>query len=94
MPKRKRADLIAPGYAKARRAFIAAWDGPCWWCKRAPANEVDHVVPVDEGIDPTDQENWVGACKSCNSKRGAEYLNARRAETDKSRRKAVADNAR
>ena len=94
MAKTKRADLIAPGYAKARRAFIEAWDGPCWWCKRAPANEVDHVVPVDEGVDPTDQSNWVGACKSCNSKRGADYLNARRAETDKRRRKAVADNAR
>ena len=94
MPKRKRADLQAKGYWSNRRAFLAAWDGPCWWCKRAPANEVDHVIPVDEGIDPTDQGNWVGACKSCNAKRGADYLNARRAETDKRRRKAIADNAR
>jgi len=94
MPKRQRKDLQGSAYAARRRAFLEAWDGPCWWCKRAPANEVDHVIPVDEGIDPTDQGNWVGACKPCNTKRGADYLNARRAATEQRRRKAMADNAR
>lgn len=94
MPKRQRKDLQGSAYAARRRAFLEAWDGPCWWCKRAPANEIDHVIPVDEGIDPTDQGNWVGACKPCNTKRGADYLNARRAATEQRRRKAMADNAR
>ena len=46
MPKRQRKDLQGSAYAARRRAFLEAWDGPCWWCKRAVANEVDHVVPV------------------------------------------------
>ena len=71
MGKQRRKDLDDPGYRKARRRFISEWDGPCYWCKRAKATEVDHVIGVVHGIDPTDESNWVGACKKCNAKRGA-----------------------
>ena len=65
-------------YRRNRERFLTEWDGPCHWCRRAKAVEIDHVVPVDAGIDPTDQTNWVGSCKKCNAKRGADYLAAKR----------------
>jgi phage terminase large subunit-like protein len=71
MAKQRRKDLDDPGYRKARRRFMDEWDGPCHWCKRARATEVDHVVGVVHGIDPTDESNWVGSCKKCNARRGA-----------------------
>ena len=94
MAKVKRADLQSREYAKARRAFLQSWDAPCHWCNRAPAVEVDHVIPVDAGIDPKDQANWVGACKSCNAKRGADYLNQRRKVATAARNKAIGNKAR
>lgn len=50
----------------------------CYWCKKAPSTEVDHLIEFDAG--GSDEEtNLVGACKPCNSRRGATYVNRKRA---------------
>lgn len=51
--------------------------------------EIDHVIPVNAGIDPSDQTNWVGSCKKCNARRGAEHLAKKRAMQVQARSKAV-----
>jgi phage terminase large subunit-like protein len=86
-----RKDLASREYRAKRQRFLTEWDGPCFWCKRAKAVELDHVIPVDAGIDPTDEANWVGSCKKCNARRGAEYLAKRRANQVAARSKAVKD---
>ena len=47
------------------------------------------MIPVAAGIDPTDQGNWVGSCKKCNARRGAEHLAKTRANRVAARTKAV-----
>ena len=66
-------------YRRLRAAFLA--DNPvCAWCGHAPASTVDHLVPIDMGGDRNDVSRWVPACRSCNSRRGAQYGNAKRRE--------------
>ncbi|MGA1080740.1 MAG: HNH endonuclease [Steroidobacteraceae bacterium] len=84
-----RKDLKSREYQANRRRFLDEWDGPCHWCKRAKAVEVDHIIPVAAGIDPTEQGNWVGSCKKCNARRGAEHLARTRAQRVAARSKAV-----
>jgi len=64
-------------YRRLRAAFLAEHQ-LCAWCRRAPAETVDHLVPMDAGADRNDVTNWVPACRSCNSRRGAHYGNAKR----------------
>ena len=64
-------------YRRLRAAFLAG-NPPCAWCGRAPGTTVDHLVPIDAGAVRNDVTNWVAACKSCNSRRGALYLAAKR----------------
>lgn len=40
----------------------------CRYCD-GPADAVDHVVPVSAG-GPTEADNLVAACQSCNSRKG------------------------
>ena len=84
-----RKDLKGRDYQAKRRRFLAEWDGACHWCRRAKAVEIDHVIPVDAGVDPTDEGNWVGSCKKCNARRGAEHLAKRRAMQVQARTKAM-----
>jgi 5-methylcytosine-specific restriction endonuclease McrA len=42
-----------------------------------PASTADHIVPRDAG-GPHTLDNLRAACLSCNSRRGAEYVNAKR----------------
>ena len=84
-----RKDLKGRGYQAKRQRFLAEWDGPCHWCRRAKAVEIDHVIPVDAGVDPTDEGNWVGSCKKCNARRGAEHLAKRRAMQVQARTRAM-----
>ena len=86
-----RKDLASRDYRTRRLRFLTEWDGPCHWCKRARAVELDHVVPVAAGIDPQDESNWVGACKKCNARRGAEHLAKTRANRVAARTKTVAN---
>jgi len=64
-------------YRQLRAAFLAEYQ-VCAWCRRARAETVDHLVPIDAGADRNDVSNWVPACRSCNSRRGAQYGNAKR----------------
>lgn len=84
-----RKDLKGRGYQANRARFLKEWDGPCHWCRRAKAVEIDHVIPVDAGVDPTEEGNWVGSCKKCNARRGAEHLAKRRAMQVQARSRAV-----
>jgi len=74
----KRKDTADRTYRARRAAFLADWNGPCAWCKRRKATQVDHVIEVDRGADPADESNWVGSCAKCNAQRGANYLAAKR----------------
>ncbi|MSO45059.1 MAG: HNH endonuclease [Thermoleophilia bacterium] len=66
-------------YRRRRTAFLA--DNPvCAWCGYAQATTVDHLVPIDMGGERNDVTSWVPACRSCNSRRGAQYGNAKRRE--------------
>ena len=89
MAKQERKDLASRTYREQRLAFLADWTGPCWWCRVAKPAEIDHVIPAAAGIDPTDQGNWVAACKKCNTRRGAEYLAKMRANQVAARTRAV-----
>jgi hypothetical protein len=65
-----------PEFLKARKEVLEAFP-TCHWCKRAPSTEVDHLIEFDAG--GTDElSNLVGACKPCNSRRGALYVNNKR----------------
>ena len=67
----------SPEYLKNRRALLK--DAPlCHWCGKAPATTADHLHEVDAG-GSHDLDNLVPACKACNSKRGARYVNAKTA---------------
>lgn len=48
------------------RRLLNRYDGMCAYCKVAPAESIDHVVPVSRG--GSDMiGNYLPACKSCNS---------------------------
>ena len=77
-----------------QRGYGAAWrkvrlrilwrdQWTCHWC-RAPANTVDHVVPLAEGGARYDPANLVAACRPCNTRRGAQ-LGGRRGAAAASR---------
>ena len=70
------------------RKIVLADNPVCVWCRRAPATEVDHVTPWDAG-GTDDLENLVPACKPCNSRRGAEHVNKKRALQQQRRHEAM-----
>ena len=73
-------------YRKARAELLA--NHPiCHWCGKAPATELDHLNEVDNG--GTIDDGYVSACKPCNSKRGVEHLNRKRARQTQSRNAAM-----
>ena len=62
-------------YQEARRRLLA--DSPvCHWCQRNPATTADHLIEVDAGGE-RDLDQLVPACRPCNSRRGAQYRNAK-----------------
>jgi 5-methylcytosine-specific restriction endonuclease McrA len=63
-------------WREIRLGILRRDDYVCHWCA-GPANSVDHLVPrVEGGTD--DAVNLVAACQSCNSRRGLEWVRARR----------------
>lgn len=60
-----------PTWQKVRRQVLAE-EPVCHWCKKAPATEADHLIEVARG-GTNDRDNLVGSCKTCNSRRGAEF---------------------
>lgn len=88
MPGRK----VTPEY-KRNRAEILKGDPVCHWCKKALATEADHLVPYD--VEPDDSlTNLVPACKPCNSKRGAMYVNRKRQAQTQRRNTATTQSER
>jgi hypothetical protein len=75
-----------PAYQKARRELLEG-SPVCHWCKRNPATEADHLLEVDLGGSHTD--GMVPACKPCNSRRGTEHLNRKRARQTQQRNAAM-----
>jgi len=60
---------------RRRRAELLEGNPLCHWCNKAPATEADHLIPYDI---VGDDSPLVPACKSCNSRRGAEHVNGKR----------------
>jgi hypothetical protein len=74
------------------RKQILEQDSDCHWCRlkgrRIKATSVDHVIEIDAGIDPYDASNLVPSCASCNSSRGARYVNQKTAQRIQKRNEA------
>ena len=69
-------DRDTHAYRQARTELLA--DNPvCHWCRRAPATEADHIIPVMNG--GTWRDGLVPSCKPCNARRGANAINKQRA---------------
>lgn len=69
------------------RTLVLGPDAACHWCGK-PATAVDHLVEVDRG-GTSELENLVASCKTCNSKRGAYYKNAKAKKTQEIRKIAA-----
>jgi len=61
---------------QANRRTLLASHPICVWCNVRKATTADHVLEVDRGGDHS-LNNLVPACQTCNSKRGAQYGNAK-----------------
>ena len=53
------------------RLVILDRDPVCTICRKAPSNQVDHVVHDDNNSKFFDPSNLRGACALCNNRRGA-----------------------
>jgi len=60
---------------RRRRAELLEGNPLCHWCNKQPATEADHLIPYDI---VGDDSPLVPACKSCNSRRGAQHVNGKR----------------
>ena len=69
---------------KNLRATVLENYPTCYWCRKAPSTEADHLIEADAGGTDT-IDNYVGSCKPCNARRGAEYLARKRALTQQRR---------
>lgn len=70
------------------RAQILASNPQCAYCHTRKATTVDHVIEVDRGGTHS-LDNLVPACQRCNSRKGAQYGNAKAKATNKARQAAV-----
>jgi len=75
-----------PEFTRNRKQVLEG--PPCHWCKRVAATDADHLIPYDAGGSDA-IENLVPACKQCNSKRGAMYVNQKRAIQQQARNEAL-----
>ena len=73
---------------KATRKRVLEAYPTCYWCGQAPSTEADHLHEHAAGGDDT-EANLVGACKPCNSKRGAMYVNHKRTLQQQRRNEAL-----
>ena len=76
-----------PEYKRARRDLLAS-SPDCHWCGGV-ATEADHLIEQDAGGDHT---TMVPSCKSCNSRRGAQYVNRKTAQRMQQRKVAMTKN--
>ena len=73
---------------RRNRALILQGSPICVYCRQRPATEADHVIEVDRGGDSS-LENLVPSCKPCNSRKGANYLNAKNTRQLEARKAAM-----
>jgi hypothetical protein len=64
-------------YRKNRRIVLEG-SPMCAYCRRRKADTVDHVVEVDRGGDSS-LSNLVPCCRTCNSRKGQDYLTRKNA---------------
>lgn len=61
-------------WKKSRASFLAQHPF-CSVCRKegrlTAATEVDHLIPIAQGHDPWDVENWDSKCASCHAKKTA-----------------------
>ena len=56
------------GYRRKAKAYLAKHN-QCSWCG-APADTVDHILPLSKNGSVMDEKNWRPMCAPCNSSRG------------------------
>lgn len=59
-------------WSKLRKTILDGYNNICAYCGN-PANQVDHVIPVARG-GTYELDNLVAACKDCNRKKWAYYM--------------------
>ena len=69
---------------QTNRKIILEHEPTCHWCHKAPSTEADHLIELDRG-GTNELDNLVGSCKKCNSRRGNQYLNNKRAQQQHNR---------
>lgn len=60
---------VRSALSDSRKVRIRRADGVCRWCLVAPAQSVDHVIPIDRGGNNA-EFNLVGCCVRCNQDKG------------------------
>ena len=69
---RRAANVGARSTPYSRSEVFARWHGACVYCG-APAQHLDHVLPLARGGDDI-EDNVVPACAPCNLSKGAKLL--------------------
>jgi 5-methylcytosine-specific restriction endonuclease McrA len=73
---------------RKNRKIILEGSPYCYYCRRRKADTVDHVVEVDRG-GTSELENMVPCCRTCNSRKGQDYLTRKNASRLAGRDEAV-----
>lgn len=58
---------------EVRTAFAKGGKARCTFCRAAPVEEVDHLIPVARG-GPDRLENYAGICRACNMRKSRHLL--------------------
>lgn len=58
---------------EVRAVFAKGGKARCAFCRNAPVEEVDHIIPISLG-GPDRLENFAGACRACNMRKAGNLL--------------------
>ena len=58
---------------EVRAVFAKGGKARCAFCRNAPVEEVDHIIPISLG-GPDRLENYAGACRACNMRKTGNIL--------------------
>lgn len=56
-----------------RERMLKHYRGKCQYCLDAPADTLDHIVPISKGGEE-DLQNVIPMCRKCNEEKGDELL--------------------